>query len=79
MFLSFVLYDYLLFSSIGLEAVGTWMNYYSYIMSLGSYVCLFILFSGAREARNIVLEPWFSIVAIPNKLLDSTNFVQYCL
>ena len=55
------------------------MKYFSYIMSLGSYVCLFILFSGARETRNIILEPSCSIVAIPNKLLDSTNFVQYCL
>ena len=57
MFLSLVLYDYLV-TCMGLEVVGTSMNYYDYIMSLGSCVCLFILFSGAREARNIILEPW---------------------
>ena len=56
MFLSLVLYSYLV-TGIGLEVVGTSMNYYDYIMSLGSCVCLFILFSGAREARNIRLEP----------------------
>ena len=57
MFLSLALYDYL-DTGIGLEVVGTSVNYYDYIMSLGSCVCLFILFSGAREARNIRLEPW---------------------
>ena len=56
MFLSLVLYGYLV-TGIGIEVVGTSMNYYDYIMSLGSYVCLFILFSGAREVRNIILEP----------------------
>ena len=59
MFLSLVLYDYLV-TGIGLEIVGASMNYYDYIMSLGSCVCLFtcILFSGAREARHIILELW---------------------
>ena len=55
MFLSLVLYDYLV-TCIGLEVVGTSINYYNYIMSLGSYVCLFILFSGALERKVIVLD-----------------------
>ena len=57
MFLSLVLYNYLV-TCIGLEVVGTSMNYYDYIMSLGSCVCLFISFSGAWEGRIIILEPW---------------------
>ena len=57
MFLSLVLDDFLV-TCIGLEVVGTSMYYYDYIMSLGSCVCLFILFSGAWEACNIILEPW---------------------